>query len=61
MADRWSITIQGSGERTNGADTLEALLADFCNIKLVNRGFTVVTAKLSYTGLTVVVGEEAQP
>ena len=61
MADRWTIQIHGTGERTRGADTLEAVLADFCNVKLVNKGFTVVNAKLSYTGLTVVVDNEPQP
>ena len=54
MADRWNLTVTGAGDRSRGQDALDALLLDFTN-NLTAKGFTVENAKLSYTGVTVVV------
>lgn len=54
MADRWIIQVSGEGERTRGQDALDALLREFTD-RLTAKGFVVQNARLSYTGVTVVV------
>lgn len=54
MADRWNLTVTGTGERTRGQDALDALLREFTD-RLTAKGFIVENARLSYTGITIVV------
>ena len=54
MPDRWQINVVGEGDRVRGQEAIDALLREFTD-RLTLKGFTVQSARLSYTGITVVV------